>query len=273
MLSRGQEQNRVAIEKRDQRKAAVMAVVIFVSLVAACVYLTAFTISTPPPGEQFVAVGFADWGDSQSASGTHESETPSETVKEAVAPSEASESTQETATPTPVITQSSSDVSVPVAPEPVVEPIKPEPEPEPEPIPSVSNALSNALSSMASSGGGGSQGTSSATVPGNEGDTDGNIDGRGVVSGDFGEAQLEGGTLVGRPSLDEKPMIEGLVRIRITVNKAGLVTSTRYDPEHSDITDSDHIQLAIRAAKTATFSPNHSQPIRSGYITIRFELE
>jgi TonB family protein len=259
------------VEKRDQRKSAAWALLVFSSLLGACVFLTAFTIQTPPPGDQFVAVGLADWGEAVTASGAHESETPSEKVEEAVAASEASESTQESSTPPPVVTQSASELSIPVTPEPVVVPVKIEPEPEPDPV--VSQALSNLLGTMATSGGGGSQGSSDATAPGNEGDTDGQIDGMGVVSGDFGEAQLEGGTLVGRPSLDEKPTEEGYVRIRITVNKAGNVTSTRYDPVNSSMRDSEHIALAIRAAKTATFTPNASQPIRSGYITIRFELE
>ena len=56
---------------------------LFVGVLALCFFLTAFTIQDPPPGEQFVAVGFADLGSTEEAAGNVESETPSEVVQEA----------------------------------------------------------------------------------------------------------------------------------------------------------------------------------------------
>ena len=40
-----------------------------------------------------------------------------------------------------------------------------------------------------------------------------------------------------------------------------------------DISDDEHIRLATEAAMSATFTSNMSLPRRSGFITIRFELE
>jgi TonB family protein len=63
------------------------------------------------------------------------------------------------------------------------------------------------------------------------------------------------------------------VRVKITVDKSGKVTSAKYDPVNSSLTDSEHVRLAERAARQAQFSTSATQPIRNGYMTIRFELE
>ena len=173
----------------------------------------------------------------------------------------------ESTTAEEVVTQESSEVAVPSQPDPVKEP-----EPKPDPEPTVSSALSNRLNALASSGGGGSQGESQEGS-GNEGKDDGRIDGRGVVSGDNGDWSLEGGERIGKPMLDENPRIEGVVRVDIIVDKAGNVTSAIYDGKHSTISDSEHIELALRAARTAKFTPNQAMPLRPGYLNIRFELE
>ena len=63
-----------------------MAFLSFSGVVVACFFLVTFTKSIPPPGEQYVAVGFADLGDVENAAGDVESEVPSETVEEVVQP-------------------------------------------------------------------------------------------------------------------------------------------------------------------------------------------
>ena len=266
-MNAGMELRRLEVEKSNRRKAGVLTSVIFIAVLILCFFLTAFTMSIPTPGEQFVAVGFADLGDTEQASGDNESETPSETVQEAVQPETAASEIVESTTAEEVVTQESSEVAVPSQPDPVKEP-----EPKPEPEPTVSSALSNRLNALASSGGGGSQGESQEGS-GNEGKDDGRIDGRGVVSGDNGDWSLEGGERIGKPMLDENPRIEGVVRVDIIVDKAGNVTSAIYDGKHSTISDSEHIELALRAARTAKFTPNQAMPLRPGYLNIRFELE
>ena len=125
------EQARVSLEKRNQRQAAALSGLLFVGVLALCFFLTAFTIQDPPPGEQFVAVGFADLGSTEEAGGDTESETPSEVVQEAeeeaVAASEPEPVVEEAAEE--VVTQESSEMAVNVKPDP-----DPEPEPDPEPV-------------------------------------------------------------------------------------------------------------------------------------------
>ena len=268
-MSAPMEIRRQAVEKKNQRKAAGVTALLFIVGVIGCFFITAFTISNPPPGEQYVAVGFADLGDAEEASGDVESEVPSETIQEAVESSESQSVSEESSAVDPIATQSASEMAVPTEPEPVEE--KPEPV-EPEPERTVSSALSNAFSSLAASGGGGSQGANEQGA-GNEGNETGKIDGKGVVSGDNGDSVLEGGRQIGKPVLDEKPQQEGVIRVNIIVDKSGAVTSARFDVLNSTLTDSHHIALAIRAAKTARFTANPAMPARTGYLNIRFELE
>ena len=267
-MNAGMELRRLEVEKSNRRKAGMLTSVIFIAVLILCFFLTAFTMSIPTPGEQFVAVGFADLGDSEQASGVTESETPSETVQEAVEPENAASEVVEATAVEEVVTQESSEVAAPSQPDPVKDP-----EPEPEPEPTVSSALSDRINNaLRSSGGGGSQGETEDGT-GNEGKDDGRIDGRGVVSGDNGDWSLEGGERIGKPMLDENPRIEGVVRVDIIVDKNGSVTSAIYDGKHSTISDSEHIQLARRAALTAKFTPNQAMPLRRGFLNIRFELE
>ena len=264
------EQVRVSLEKRNQRQAAALSGLLFVGVLVLCFFLTAFTVQDPPPGEQFVAVGFADLGTTEDAGGDTDTETPSEVVQEAVeeavASSEPEPVVQEAAEE--VATQESSEVAVNVKPDP-----DPEPEPEPEPVREHRAAHLFQNLGNPSAGGGGSQGSTEGT--GNEGEEAGKIDGRGVVSGDFGDAMLNGGTMIGEPRLAEKPQEQGTVRVNIVVDAAGKViqASPDYQSAVTTLTDSYHVNLAMRAAKTALFDSDPMKPRRSGYITIRFDLE
>ena len=120
-----------------------------------------------------------------------------------------------------------------------------------------------------------SQGFPARMDVGKPGDEAGKIEGRGLVSGDFGDAMLRGGTMIGEPKLDEKPRQEGSVRINIVVDASGSVIQAvpDYQSALTTIRDSHHVQLALRAAKTAKFDSDATKPRRSGYITIRFDLE
>ena len=120
-------------ERKERRKAAVLSTVTYVAILAACVFLVAFQEMTPPPGEQFVAVGMADFGNVEEAGGDRETETPSEEVEEVIE-QEVSESTVEEVAPVEAIeTQEVSDVDVPTQEEPVETPTEVEdPDPEPE---------------------------------------------------------------------------------------------------------------------------------------------
>ena len=245
-----------------KRKAGALTAFIFACILLLCFFLTAFTIQDPPPGEQFVAVGFADLGDIDEADGDTETEMPSEVVEEVVEETESVESVVEPVVTEEIVTEESSEMSVPVEEEeevevPVEEPVR-------------TSAGANLISAFASSGGGGSEGESDGV--GNQGDEDGKIEGSGVVSGDFGSASLNGGSLVNPPRLVEKPKRDGVVRMKIIVDSSGKVVTAEYDAKNSTFADSEHIKLAKRAALTATFTSSNT-PRRSGYIDIRFELE
>ena len=244
-----------------KRKAGVLTAFIFACILLLCFFLTAFTIQDPPPGEQFVAVGFADLGDVDDAGGETETEIPSEVVEEVVEETEIEESVVEPIVIEEIVTEESSEMSVPIAEE--VEEV-----PKEEPV--RTSAGANLISVFASSGGGGSEGDSEGV--GNQGAEDGKIEGSGVVTGDFGSASLNGGSLVNPPRLTEKPKRDGVVRMKIIVDSSGKVVTTEYDAKNSTFADSEHIKLAKRASLTATFTSSTS-PRRSGYIDIRFELE
>ena len=261
------EKRRQEIEKKDRVKAGILAFLSFSGVVVLCFFLVAFKKSIPPPGEQFVAVGFADVGEVSEASGNVESEVPSETVEEVVQPETAQSESVETPAVEEVVTQVESEVSVPSNPDPVSTP-----EPDPEPERQLNSRLSNAFNALAQSGGGGSEGAAESGA-GNEGADDGRIDGRGVVSGDNGDFWLDGGKIKGYPIQEEIPNKEGVVRVKIVVDKYGKVTSATYDYDVSSTADSELIEMACRAAKTTTWTENLARPIRTGFVTIRFELE
>jgi len=247
--------------KMHKRKAGALTAFIFACIFLLCFFLTAFTIQDPPPGEQFVAVGFADLGDIDDAGGETETEIPSEVVEEVVEETESEESVVEPVVTEEIVVEESSEMSVPIAEEveevPIEEPVR-------------TSAGANLISVFASSGGGGSEGDSEGL--GNQGAEDGKIEGSGVVTGDFGSASLNGGSLVNPPRLTEKPKRDGVVRMKIIVDSSGKVLTAEYDAKNSTFADSEHIKLAKRASLTATFTSSTS-PRRSGYIDIRFELE
>lgn len=256
-------------ERRERRRAAVFSTVTYAVIVVACLFLVAFQEVTPPPGEQFVAVGVADFGNVEEAGGERETETPSERVEEVIE-QEVSESTVEEVAPVEaVVTEEASEVDVPTQ-EEVVEEVTEVEDPDPEP--EISQDLSNALSQMFSnSGGGGSEGQQQGV--GNSGAEDGKIEGAGVVSGDFGDSFLEGGTMIGEPSLDRKPDEEGVIRMKIYVDKSGKVTDARFDPSKSTTSSSRLVALAKEAALTARFSSHPTKPTRIGWIQFNFELQ
>ena len=255
------------LERKERRRAAVLSMVTYVAIVAACFFFVAFQEVTPPPGEQFVAVGMADFGNVDEAGGDRETEVPSEQVEEVVE-QEVSESTAEEVAPVETIeTQDVSEVDVPTQEEPVETVTEVE---DPDPV--ISDDLSNALNQMFSnSGGGGYEGQQQGT--GNSGAQDGQIEGTGVVSGEFGDSFLEGGTMVGEPNLDRKPNEEGVVRMKIYVDKSGTVTDARFDATNSTTSSSRLVALAKEAALTAKFSSHPTKPTRIGWIQFNFELQ
>ena len=250
-------------EKKQKIRAGVMTGIIFSGVLLLCFFLIAFTIPDPPLGEQYVAVGFANLGSVDDALGTTESETPSEVIEEVVS----APSITDPVVTEEIVTQEISEITIPVQ-QTEVEEEKPVVEPEPVRV----SAAANLIRSDAASGGGGSQGSSEGI--GNQGDEDGKIDGSGVVSGDSFDASLNDDSLVNAPRLKEKPKKKGVVRINIIVDSNGKVLSAKFDGGfNSTLSDDEHIRLAREAAMSATFSPNSSIPRRSGFITIRFELE
>ncbi len=249
--------------KKHERKAALLTFLCSSSIGVLCFFLIAFTIQDPPPGEQYVAVDFAEIGDVEDAGGVTETEVSSEVVEEVIKEQEALESIQKPVQAEKVVTQENSEMAVQEVIEEVVE--QEHPVEESERVSQGANLISNFANS-----GGGSQGNSEGA--GNQGAEVARIEGTGLVTGDFGSAFLNGGNLVNPPKLNEDPKKEGVVRINIIVRGDGTVKSPTYDAKNSTIADSRHVGLAKTAALTATFTTS-TLPARSGYIDIRFELE
>ena len=250
---------------KHKRLASVLTALIFVGIIALCFFLTAFTIQDPPPGEQYVAVGFADLGEVNNAGGETETEIPSEVLEEVVEETESIESVVEPVVTEEIVTEEESEVVVPIEEvEEVVEEV-----PAEEPV--RTSAGANLINAFASSGGGGSEGETEGT--GNQGVEDGKIEGSGVVTGDFGSAYLDGAKMLSPPSLDEKPTEEGLIRMKIVVNSDGKVISAVFDAvKNSNISDTELIRLAEIAAKSTIWEKS-TKPRRLGYMDFRFELE
>jgi len=250
--------------KKHRRRASALTLVFFSVVVALCVFLTAFVIQDPPPGEQFIAVGIADLGSTDNAEGETETEVPSEVIEDVVEEEAAEQVVSEPVVAEQVVTQETSELVVP-------EEVEEDREEVVEETPRVS-AGANLITNNASSGGGGSQGESEGV--GNQGDEDGQIDGAGVVFGKFGSASLNGGSMISPPRLSEKPLESGTVRINIIVDASGNVKSATFDAINSSIADTKLTELAIKAAKTTLFSSaDASTPNRLGFITFKFELE
>ena len=260
---------REEIEKKDRRKAAVISGLIFSVIMVLCFFLTAFTIQDPPPGDQFVAVGMADFGQDLSASGDSESEVPSEEVQEVVEEEAAQSEEVQTTQTEEIVTQEQSEASVPTS-------TTTEPTQEQEPAEEeqqVSSGLSSILDKINdSSGGGGSEGQGEGT--GNEGDPGGQIDGTGVVQGDGVGWSLAGRGMLGKPKLNENPTEEGDVVLNIYVNKQGKVVRTSRNYPLSTTSSNYLFELAEKAAKTAKFSVKNDAPAeQKGTMTFRFRLK
>jgi outer membrane biosynthesis protein TonB len=261
-------ENREVVLQKDRRMAMLISALIFLGVVAVCFFLTAFTIQDPPPGDQFVAVGMADFGDVLEAGGDNESEISSEEVQEVV-DRDQSQANQTNNSATDIATQNSSDMSLPSSP-------KPNPKPNPKPDPKPSNALSDALGNMTSSnGGGGSDGNNSGV--GNEGDQNGQIGGSGVVQGDLDSKGFSLGTRgqSAKPDINDSFDEEGTVMVDILVNQNGKVVSAKANPKHrlTSTPSSKLHRLAEKAALTAKFQSDfNAPPQQKGGIVIRFEL-
>ncbi len=267
-MNRSLETLRLQVERVHQRRAAGISLALFLAVVALCFFLTAYSISIPPPGDQYVAVGLADFGEVDAAAGENETEVPSEEMQEVVEESVASSEAVETPPVEEVVTQTESEVAVPTSPDPVVD--EPDTKPD-EPEQTVSTALSNRLNAL-TAGGGGSQGTASEGT-GNEGDPEGDMFESGTTVGNLTFGISDGGDMLGRPQQEKDPSATGVVRVKLMVDPDGKVISAKYDPEHSTLTDSYHIKIAQDAALTATFTPNRTVPRRTAYIEFHYELE
>ena len=246
-------------ERKERRKAAVFSTVTYVAILAACVFLVAFQEVTPPPGEQFVAVGMADFGNVEQAGGDRETETPSEEVEEVIE-QEVSESTGGGGPVEAVETQEASEVDVPTQ-EEVETPTEvedPDPDPRfPRPLQRVQPDVQQQRRRRF---------RRPAACTGNSGAEDGKIEGAGVVSGLATGELLDGGKMIGDPTLDRKPTEEGIVRMKVYVDKSGKVTEAKFDPEFSTTSNNRLVQLAKEAALTATFESHPIKPTRIGWI-------
>ena len=259
------ESARIAQQRRDERRAAAITVALFAAVLLAGAFITFFEVPDPPLGTQFVSVGLADFGFDPAAGGMDESENPSSTVQDDVSPNDATSTSAATSTAASgAVTQSESDLAVNST-------SNPSSSASTGSQRQVSDRLASRMGALAQQGGGGSEGRSTGT--GNEGNPLGKIDGMGIVEGDGYKAGLDGGKLVGKPRLAEKPTRSGLVRIGIKVDAQGKVVDAWYEADQSTISDTRHIELAKKAARTATFTTAPGNPRRLGFISIRFELE
>jgi len=84
---------------------------------------------------------------------------------------------------------------------------------------------------------------------------------------------LDGGKMIGKPNLSGKPEAEGVVRMKVYVDKNGTVTEAKYDPEFSTTSNNRLVELARKAALTAKFESHPIKPTRIGWIEFNFKLQ
>lgn len=255
--------------KKHKAKAITITVLSHAGVLLLCIFLIAFTIENPPPGEQFVAVEFADLGNVSQATGDVESEVPSEEVQEVVEEAESAEVVEEVVETEPLETQEISDIVVPEeVEEEVIEEVDEVVEEE-----TVRTTQAAEMIANNSDSGGGSSGTQEAGSE-NEGVEDGKIEGDGVVATDYGSASLGGDAMLVKPSLNADPERAGMVYVEITVNSEGKVIRATFDPVKSDVgSGATHLkELAEKAARSTVWEKS-AKPRRSGYMTFNFKLE
>jgi len=259
--------------KKDRKKSALAAFLIFLFIVVATIVFTAYSIPNPPPGDTFVEVGMADFGDTYNAGGDTESENPSESPQEEVQEEASESASAEAADTQEIVTQESSDAVVEsgssATPTTATNP-KPTPDPKPDPKPT--SELTGALGALGQSGGGPSEGEGEGV--GNEGINDGAIDGKGVVEGgDIGWA-LSGRGMVGKPIITDNVTDEGLVVMDIFVNRDGEVTRASPNIIKSTTSNSYLFEISKKAALKATFSVKPNAPAeQKGQMTFRYKLK
>ena len=255
-------------DKRNNWIAGIVTFFLMLIVLVICFFLVAFSMPDPPPGETFVSVGMADFGNFEEGSGNEESENPSEVEQDDTSEESASSETVETIAAEQIVTQETAEVITPASQQATADPT-----PNPNPEPTVSKGLGSILDKInEGQGGGASNGQSQSS--GNSGNPNGDIDGKGVVQGEGIGWALSGRGLEGKPKLSEDPTEDGRVVLDIYVDRSGNVVETRPNYNKSNTTSSYLFDLAKKAAKKAKFSvKNNAPPKQKGEMTFNFKLK
>ncbi len=252
-------------KKEDSRTSAIITLVVHAVVFLLIFFFLSFDLPDPPPAETYAELTLADFGYSNTGSGTNEGvptqtstavsqETPQEAVVDNT--SEVVENVVETpSTSTQVTTSTQTTTQTQTE-------TKAETQQQ-----TTSNALNNALQNM-NNGGDGNDDTG-----GNVGTQSGQIDGKGVFGDGGNSYSLAGRGMVGEPKFQGKPKKNGRVVVKIDVNRSGKVINATVDPIKSNTTEQSLWDLAIKMAKTATFNNDQSAAIKQrGTITFTFKV-
>jgi len=254
-------------EKKDKRIAGMVTVILHIALLLIFIFVQAFSMPDPLPGEKVVEISMADYGNTATGSGDTETEVPSPQEQEVVEEQVSETPQTEESVPAEAIeTQTDSEISAPTS----TEETETEEEPE-EAEPSASSDLIKAIEDFTKSGGGGTDGEDDEV--GNEGNEDGNIEGSSVVGTNEGiEGDLGDRGLIGKPSIS--PTEEGKVVLIVYVDRSGRITRTSRAYNSSNTTSDYLFRLAEEAVKELKFQGKSSaDPTQRGTITFNFKLE
>ncbi len=230
-------------EEKKRKRIAIIATVVFHVLALIAFFIFGLEQPVPLPEEEGASIEF---GWDEVASGDAVADISPEPVQEQVqAPTPPVEETV-TETVEEVVTDEASDVAVPSQEEsqPVVEETTPEEvEEEPEPEPQISDRLNNALDALSNPSGGGSQGPDD-TGTGDKGNPDG-TKGQGALGQGNGSWQLDGRSMLpGYGTKISTTREEGVVVLKIWVDRNGNVTKVQPDLKESNTTSQYLINLA-----------------------------
>ena len=264
------------VEEANKRKSKIITALLTLIMVLATLFIGLYGPYPPPPEEGiFVNFGTTDFG-----SGDVEPQ-QQEVVEEQQAQPEASEAEQVDNT------EHSNDVNATEVntnktekPDPkptdVHEQVpNPTPDPVPDPKPVIDqNKLFNGNSDNSNST---SQGDDPGDKLGNKGQQDGttgpNYHGQNTGLGDQGSGfDIAGRGLVYKPTNYYSGSEQGIVRLKITVDGNGKVTSAKYYAKNSTITDHALIALAKKTAMKLKYSPDNNKPLQQAVISVKFGM-
>ncbi len=244
------------------KRYAILGTVLFHLVLAVLFYFFGLKTPVPPPKEKMVSIAM-ELGQNRAGSGNTEAN-----VQETEEPSSEQaqnqpETTNETKTTEKVATQKEAPTSLKNAEE------KKTKQKKEQEVDEEQSLVEKALEGNGKGGGG----EGDDQVAGNEGDPEGQPKGRGTLGG-WGEWKLSGRKIKKHSKPEKHKNEEGVVVLKIWVDRSGKVVRTSFNASKSTTTSQYLKDLAVDAAKRWKFNQEQDAAVEQvGEIAIDFTVE